>query len=657
MLFRSFFRRARAARRPAASAAIARAVIETLEDRRLLTVAAPTGMTATVVSDGEIHLAWTNNEASADAVEVERSTDGGTCWSAFASVSTTPGAATVDDYTVLPASTYKYRAYASKFDSGLGVEVDSTDSNVASGTIPFLAPSALTAYAVSGGEIDLAWTNNADNADAVEVERSVNGGSWMPFSAASSTPGAATLVDTSVYPTSTYRYQVYASAAGESGTVYTGDSAAASASIDFIAPDALVASAVSGSEVDLSWQNNADNAGAVEVERSSDGGATWTGISAVSSTPGAATYADTSVSGGTYLYAIEASASNGDLATTVYADSAPVSATLSTDVNVAGQNVAATEGVALSSGTVVATFTSNNPSAVASNFSASINWGDTHTTTGTVIADPSVSGQFDVIGGHTYAVVGIQSMSVTVSPSGGSPATVYPTAVVAPPVLASMTVSNDDNSSETESVTGGSGPTLEVSANSNDQTVVNVSGIVSPSADASQAAFELFSGDGNTDLGEITGGQATLAWSSSTILYEIVGGTKVGGVFYAGDAAQTLKVKNTRSISVIAASTDSAINTATVAGSVHENGAAKNGIAVTVKINKAAAIAANITMTGAATVGSDYVLTTTTVNDGTTDGVYLFTLATSGAVACGIDVTISVAGADDSTCHVSLNIP
>ena len=107
----------------------------------------------------------------------------------------------------------------------------------------------------------------------------------------------------------------------------------------------------------------------------------------------------------------------------------------------------------MNSSAVVATFTSNNPSAVASDFSATINWGDgTSTSTGTVIADPAASGQFDVIGGHTYAVVGNQTMSVTVSPYSGLPATVSPTATVAPPVLESMAVTNAADGSTVRTV-------------------------------------------------------------------------------------------------------------------------------------------------------------------------------------------------------------
>ncbi len=49
----------------------------------------------------------------------------------------------------------------------------------------------------------------------------------------------------------------------------------------------------------------------------------------------------------------------------------------------------------------VATFTDADPSLSASAFSATINWGDGHTTVGRVLADPAVKG-FKVVGTHEY---------------------------------------------------------------------------------------------------------------------------------------------------------------------------------------------------------------------------------------------------------------
>jgi hypothetical protein len=72
---------------------------------------------------------------------------------------------------------------------------------------------------------------------------------------------------------------------------------------------------------------------------------------------------------------------------------------------VTAQNVQATSGQSLSG--VIATFTDVNTSATASSFTATIDWGDGTTSTGTVTADPK--GGFDLSGTHTYALANLES--------------------------------------------------------------------------------------------------------------------------------------------------------------------------------------------------------------------------------------------------------
>jgi hypothetical protein len=100
------------------------------------------------------------------------------------------------------------------------------------------------------------------------------------------------------------------------------------------------------------------------------------------------------------------------------ADDAPgtAAATANSTANVgglSGQVVlnTATEGVALSRTTKVATFTDTNTSDTASTFTATINWGDGTTTAGAVSGS---NGTFTVKGGHTYADEGSFPLGVTI---------------------------------------------------------------------------------------------------------------------------------------------------------------------------------------------------------------------------------------------------
>jgi hypothetical protein len=74
----------------------------------------------------------------------------------------------------------------------------------------------------------------------------------------------------------------------------------------------------------------------------------------------------------------------------------------------AGKKIAATYGVSFSG--VVASYTDGTTTATASDFTASIVWGDGTKTSGTVAG---ASGSFTVSGIHTYAKAGTFTISVT----------------------------------------------------------------------------------------------------------------------------------------------------------------------------------------------------------------------------------------------------
>jgi hypothetical protein len=85
---------------------------------------------------------------------------------------------------------------------------------------------------------------------------------------------------------------------------------------------------------------------------------------------------------------------------------------------------------------VAATFSDADPNANAKDFTANINWGDGHSSNGTIAADGQ--GGFNVIGTHTYTSAGAFPIAVQIQDFGGSFFTVTNTASVAqsppPPV-------------------------------------------------------------------------------------------------------------------------------------------------------------------------------------------------------------------------------
>src|SRR6185437_7588844 len=90
--------------------------------------------------------------------------------------------------------------------------------------------------------------------------------------------------------------------------------------------------------------------------------------------------------------------------------------------------LSATEGAAFSG--VVAQFTDPDPGAVASDYTATIAWGDGSSSPGAVAFDTSL-GAFTVAGAHTYARAGSYSASIAVADYGGATAQVVDAVTVA----------------------------------------------------------------------------------------------------------------------------------------------------------------------------------------------------------------------------------
>jgi hypothetical protein len=77
---------------------------------------------------------------------------------------------------------------------------------------------------------------------------------------------------------------------------------------------------------------------------------------------------------------------------------------------------------------VVASFTDADPAGTATDYTATITWGDGHTSPGTVSANGS--GGFNVTGTNTYAADGVFAFTVTIKDAGGSSVTANSTAYV-----------------------------------------------------------------------------------------------------------------------------------------------------------------------------------------------------------------------------------
>jgi autotransporter passenger strand-loop-strand repeat protein len=151
-------------------------------------------------------------------------------------------------------------------------------------------------------------------------------------------------------------------------------------------------------------------------------------------------------------------------------------------ITASGVNINATEGTA--TGTIkVATFTDANLKAVASDFTATVDWGDGTSTAGTVVDQ---NGTFDVDGTHIYKEEGKYTVGVTIKDVGGSTAITTGNAKV---IDAPLTASG----ASIKSVEGSSTGTVTIATFTD----------ANPYASASDFAATIDWGDGTTAAGTI----------------------------------------------------------------------------------------------------------------------------------------------------------
>ena len=137
------------------------------------------------------------------------------------------------------------------------------------------------------------------------------------------------------------------------------------------------------------------------------------------------------------------------------------------DASLTGSSAATaggTEGIANSSVLSGATFTDANPGDHTADFTATIHWGDSQTSTGTVSYD-SMTATYTVAGTHSYAEEGSYNISIAVVDDGGSTATITGTAVVSEGMLSFTAGTNfsavEGNNSGTQTVASFSDTGLE----------------------------------------------------------------------------------------------------------------------------------------------------------------------------------------------------
>ncbi len=236
--------------------------------------AAPSGLKATPISSAHINLAWTDNsnDETGFKIEIKFGESG-----AFTQIATVGANVTSYSSTGLLTATeyvYRVRAYSAGGNSAYSNEASAT-------TLPDIptAPTNLTATTASKNQIDLAWTDNSNDETGFRIERkSSSAAAYSPVTTVG--PNVTNFANTELSPNTTYSFRVLAYNSG--GDADYSNSAEAKTLPNLpAAPGNLTATAISTTQIKLSWADNAGNELGFKIERKNGAAGTYTQIATV----------------------------------------------------------------------------------------------------------------------------------------------------------------------------------------------------------------------------------------------------------------------------------------------------------------------------------------------------------------------------------------
>ena len=267
----------------------------------------PSGLNASASSSSQIDLSWTDNSSNETGFNVERLN--GNVWTVL---TTLPANTTsYSDKGLAPATFYTYRVNAVNAAGPSGYIGNTAVTPVAPVTQnPPYAPYFLSAVANSSSQVTLNWYDNFGVETGVSVERQTANG---PFTVvATLAPHAATYVDMTVAPSTTYTYRV-ASFNTAGSSPYTNTSSVTTQPGTVVmpgptAPTLLSSVADTTSQITLNWIDNSNNETGFAIERQN--GANWTPVVTVAAN--SISFSDSGlIQSTTYTYRVRAVNGNG----------------------------------------------------------------------------------------------------------------------------------------------------------------------------------------------------------------------------------------------------------------------------------------------------------------------------------------------------------
>jgi hypothetical protein len=268
------------------------------ERSAITTLNSPTALTATTVSSSQINLTWTDNSSSETGFKIERSPVNDLHFTQIATVGANVTTFTDSSLTESTKYYYRVRAYNAMANSTYTSEKNATTLY----NIP-LAPSGLRVTSTTSSKVFLAWTDNSGNETGFRIQRKQGAtGTYTEIA----TPGANVTTytdnDSALLDGTQYYYKVCAyNPAGNSpfSNEVNGITLLSS-------PTSLTATAVSSSQVNLTWTDNSRTETAYLVERKATSSGNYAQIGSVGMNVHSYTDTYNFGSGTTYYYRVRA---------------------------------------------------------------------------------------------------------------------------------------------------------------------------------------------------------------------------------------------------------------------------------------------------------------------------------------------------------------
>jgi uncharacterized protein (TIGR03437 family) len=233
-------------------------------------LAPPTNLQTVAVSQTQVNLTWNAANTNATSFQIQRKT--GTTGT-YAALVTLPSTATAyQDATVTANTMYVYRMQS---QASSGVSAYSIESTVTTPAVPLPPAPTLAATTLSSSQLQLSWTSTATGVIRFRIERRTSAGQYSEINQPG--PSSTTFSDSGLLASTVYFYRMRVeTAAGLSP--YSNEVSATTMQALPAAPTNLQAVAVSPTQINLTWINNAPDATAIRVEYLAPGSSTFTDI-------------------------------------------------------------------------------------------------------------------------------------------------------------------------------------------------------------------------------------------------------------------------------------------------------------------------------------------------------------------------------------------